>query len=332
MSVATNLLAVRVAFIVPALVVSALCSAQQPARTYRLGLMMAGPPEASRNPIEAFRQGLRELGYAEGKNLEIDIRWHAADRPDSLPGLAEELVRARPDVLLAPTTPQILALKQATKTVPIVMIAPSDPVGSGLVDSLAHPGGNVTGFAWMSRDIMGKRLQLLKEILPKISRIGDLWNPANPSTQRDFSEIEAAARAMGLSVQSAQVREPNEFANAFQSLMQAHAEGLVVQADYLTWVHRKQIAALAAQHRLPSMFSIREYVDDGGLVSYGASIADLFRRSAGYVDKILKGARPADLPVEQPTKFELIINLKTAKAIGIVVPEAVLLRADEVIR
>jgi putative ABC transport system substrate-binding protein len=306
--------------------------AQQPTHVPRLGFVIAGQPEGPTKLTDAFRQGLRELGYVEGENIRIELRWHPPERPDLLPGIASELVRSKVDVLLAPTTPEILALKQATNTIPIVMIAPSDPVGTGLVESLARPGGNVTGLAWMSRDIMGKRLELLREAVPKVSRMSDLWNPRNPSTQRDFKEIEVAARALGITVHSAEVREPNEFVGAFSSMTRARADALVVQADYLTWVHRKQIVDLALQRRLPTMFFAREYVDAGGLMSYGANLAELFRRSASYVDKILKGVRPVDLPVEQPTNFELVINLKTAKALGITIPESILLRADEVIR
>src|SRR5262249_22528427 len=275
--------------------------------------------------VDAFRQGLRELGYIEGENIQIELRWHPPERPDLLPGIASELVRSKVDVLLAPTTPEILALKESTASIPIVMIAPSDPVATGLVEGLARLGGNVTGLAWMSRDIMGKRLELLREAIPKATRMSDLWNPRNPSTQRDFKEIEVAARALGITLYSAEVREPTEFVGAFSSMTRARADALVVQADYLTWVHRKQIVDLALQQRLPTMFFAREYVDAGGLMSYGANLAELFRRSASYVDKILKGARPGEIPVEQPTTFELVINLKTAKALGIAIPESILL-------
>jgi len=325
--------ALRVAAVaLAALVASAPAYPQQSTHVPLIGLVHPGPPEASARFIEAFRQGLQDLGYVDGRNIKIEVGWHAPERPDLLPSIASELVRSGPDVLVGPTTVQVLALKQATSTIPIVMIAPSDPVGTGLVESLARPGGNVTGTSLMSRDIMGKRLELLKEAVPKISRVSDLWNPANPSTQRDFRQIEAAAEALGIAIHSAQVRDPNEFVSAFSSITRAHADGLIVQADQLTWVHRKQIVDLALQSHLPSMFFIKEYVAAGGLMSYGANVADLYRRSATYIDKILKGARPADLPVEQPTTFELVINVKTAKALGITIPEAILLRADEVIR
>ena len=211
------------------------------------------------------------------------------------------------------------------------MIAPSDPVGSGLVDSLARPGGNITGLAWMSRDIIGKRLELLKETVPRTSRLGDLWNPLNPATQGDFREVQLAARTLGITIHSAEVRDPNEFVSAFSSIRRARADALIVQADYLTITHRKQIASLAVQSGLPTMFFVRDYVDEGGLMSYGANLTDLYRRSADYVDKILRGAKPADLPVEQPTKFEVAINMKTAKALGIKIPNSILVQATNVI-
>lgn len=306
--------------------------AQQPTRVPRVGFVHAGPGGPPAQFVEAFRQGLRALGYVEGQNVEVEFRWHPPERLDLLPGIAHELVRSNADVLVGSTTPEIIALKQATSTIPIVMITPSDPVGAGLIGSLARPGGNVTGLAWMSRDITGKRLELLKEAVPKASRVADLWDPRNPALQVDFQEMQRAARTLGIKIHSAEVRDPNELVSAFSSIKRAHVDALIVQAGYLTMSHRKQIADLAVQHGLPSMFFAREYVDAGGLMSYGGSLSDLYRRSAYYVDRILKGARPADLPVEQPTKFQLIINMKTAKALGITIPEAILQRADEVLR
>jgi len=324
--------ALRVAAIVLAALVASIPShAQQPTRMPRIGFVATGPGGAQPG-VEAFRQGLRALGYVEGENIKIEMRWHPPERPDLLPGIANELVHSQAEVLVASSTPEILALKQATSTIPIVMISPSDPVGTGLIESLARPGGNVTGLAWMSRDITGKRLELLKEAVPKISRVGDLWNPLNPATQGDFRQVQLAARTLGITIHSAEVRKPNEIVSAFSSIRRARADALIVQADNLTMTHRKQIADLALQSRLPTMFFVRDYVDDGGLMSYGANLTDLYRRSAAYVDKILKGAKPVDLPVEQPTKFELVVNLRTAKALGITIPEAILLRADEVIR
>jgi putative tryptophan/tyrosine transport system substrate-binding protein len=321
-----------VALLVAALLQVAPSHAQQSARVPRIGFVMPGSAEASAGLINAFRQGLQELGYVEGQNIQIDFRWQPADRPDLLPGIVSELVRSNPDVLVGPTTPQALALKKATSTIPIVMVVPSDPIGTGLVQTLARPGGNVTGLSLMSNDIMAKRLELLKETVPKISRVGDIWNPANPATQRDFKEIEIAARKLGLTIHSAEVRGPNDFNSAFSSLTRARVDALILQTDQLTWIHRQQIAKLTVQNRLPTIFFAREYVDGGGLMSYGASLADLYRRSASYVDKILAGASPAELPVEQPTKFELVVNLNTAKALGITIPEAILLRANEVLR
>ncbi len=321
-----------VALLVAALLQAAPSVAQQSARVPRIGFVMPGSAEAAAGLINAFRQGLQELGYVEGQSIQIDFRWQPADRPDLLPGIVSELVRSNPDVLVGPTTPQALALKKATSTIPIVMVVPSDPIGTGLVQSLARPGGNVTGLSLMSNDIMAKRLELLKETVPKISRVGDIWNPANPATQRDFKQIEIAARKLGLTIHSAEVRGPNDFNSAFSSLTRARVAALILQTGQLTWIHRQQLTNLTVQNRLPTIFFAREYVDGGGLMSYGASLADLYRRSASYVDKILKGASPAELPVEQPTKFELVVNLKTAKALGITIPEAILLQANEVLR
>ena len=314
------------------LLASVLSQAQGPSRVPRIGFIVSGAPGSIPELITAFRQELRNLGYQEGQSIEIDFRWHPPQQPDLLPGIASELIRSGVDVLVGSNTPTIVAFKQATKTIPIVMIAPGDPVGTGLIESFARPGGNVTGMTLMTRDIQGKRLQLLKEIVPKMSRVADLWNPLNPATQRDFSELEITARTLGVAVHSTQVRTPNELSAALPSITAAHADALIVQADPLTLAHAKQIADFAARNRLASMFYMREYVDVGGLVSYGASLTDQYRRSARYVDRILKGVKPADLPVEQPTKFELVINLKTAKALGITIPESILLRADELIR
>lgn len=321
-----------VVLLVAALLQVAPALAQQSARVPRIGFVMPGSAEAAASLINAFRQGLQELGYVEGKNIQIDFRWQPADRPELLPGIVSDLIRSNPDVLVGPTTPQALALKQATSTIPIVMVLPSDPIGTGIVRSLARPGGNVTGLSLMSNDLMGKRLELLKEMVPKISQVGDIWNPANPATQRDFKAIEAAARKLGLTIHSAEVRGPNDFNSAFSSLTRARVDALILQTDQLTWIHRQQIVDFTVQNRLPTIFFAREYVDAGGLMSYGASFADMYRRSAGYVVKILKGASPAELPVEQPTKFEMVVNLKTAKALGITIPEAILLQANEVLR
>ena len=306
--------------------------ASQPTRASRIGMVMFGPAEASAQLIAAFRQGLRDLGYVEGQNINIENRWYPPEQPDLLPGIAIDLVRSKVDVLVGVSTPHIRALKAATSTIPIVMIGPGDPVGAGLVESLARPGGNVTGLTIMSIDTSGKRLELRKETIGKISRVGILWNPVNPVVRRDFMETEVAARTLGITIHSVEVRGPNEFASAFSSMTGAHDGGLIVLIDPLTWIHRKLIVDLAARSRLPTMFFFREFVEAGGLMSYGPKTLELWRRAATYVDKILKGAKPADLPVEQPTKFELVINLKTAKAFGLTIPQSVLVRADEVIR
>ena len=324
---------IRLLFIALAvLLASVLSHAQQPVRLHRIGFVVSGAPGSIPQLITAFRQELRNLGYVEGQSIKIEFRWHPPQQPDLLPAIASELIRSGVDVLVGSNTPTIIAFKQATKTIPIVMIAPGDPVGTGLIEGFARPGGNVTGMTLMTRDIQGKRLELLKEIVPTMSRVANLWNPLNPATQRDFSELEVAARTLGIAVHSAQVRTSTELSAALASITRTRADALMVQADPLTLAHGKQIADFAARNRLASMFYMREYVDQGGLVSYGASLTDQYRRSAGYVDKILKGAKPADLPVEQPTKFELVISVKTAKVLGITIPESMLLRADEVLR
>jgi putative ABC transport system substrate-binding protein len=295
-------------------------------------MVIHGTAQSFAKQIQAFRQGLRDLGYIEGQNLKIEYRFYPPEQPDLLPDIANELVRSNVDVLLAVSTPEIRALMQATSTIPIVMLAPGDPVGAGLVASLGHPGGNVTGLTQMSTDLSGKRLELLKDAVSGISRVAVLFNPANPAARRDAMELQHAGRARGITIHLAEVRQPEELSSAFSSMTRAHDGGVIVVIDALVFTHRRVILDLAARHRLPSVFYIREFAELGGLVSYGPNGADGFRHAATYVDKILKGAKPADLPVEQPTKFELVVNLKTAKALGITIPESILLRADEVIR
>jgi putative ABC transport system substrate-binding protein len=307
--------------------------AQQSNSVPRIVLVIPSPAEAQIELTDALRQRLHDLGYVEGQSIRFEMSLYPPERPDLLPGIASELARSKADVLLAVSTPQIRALMEATKTIPIVMIAPGDPVGSGLVASLARPGGNVTGLTIMSYDIMGKRLELLKQAIPKISRVGALFNPTNPAGRRDvLEELQSAGRTLRIAIHPAPVREPSEIASAFASIVREHDGGLIVAVDPVIWPHRKLIVDLCAQNRLPSMSYFREFAALGGLMSYGPSNIELFRRAATYVDKILKGAKPSDLPVEQPTKFELVINLKTAKALGITIPEAILLGADEVIR
>jgi putative ABC transport system substrate-binding protein len=306
---------------------------EQPISVPRIVLITASPAEEQAELIGSFRQGLRDLGYVEGQNIRFELGLYPPERPDLLPGIANELARSRPDVLIAVSTPQIRALMEATKTIPIVMIAPGDPVGSGLVESLARPKGNVTGLTIMMDDLMGKRLELLKGAIPKLSRVGALFNAANPLARRDVMvKLQAAARTLHITMNPAPVREANEISNAFASIVGEHEDGLIVVVDPFTWANRKLIVDLCVRNRMPGMFYFKEYVEMGGLMSYGPNHLELYRRAATYVDKILKGANPADLPVEQPRTFELVINLKTAKALGITIPEAILLQADEVIR
>jgi putative ABC transport system substrate-binding protein len=296
--------------------------AQPAGKVPRIGFLVAASASDSAYArlIEAFRQGLRDLGYVEGRNIVIEYRY-AGEKYERLPALAAELVRLKVDVIVSHGTPGPLAAKQATSAIPIVMTSAGDPVGSGLVSSLVRPGGNVTGLSLMVPELGGKRLQLLKEILPGLSRVAVLWNAAVPYASLVARETEATATMLGVQLQSLVVRGPDDFAGA-----------LTAVEDPLTITKRTQIVDFAAKSRLPAIYGVKEFVDAGGLMSYGANLADLYRRAATYVDKILKGAKPADLPVQQPTKFEFVINLKTAKALGLTIPPSVLLRADEVIQ
>jgi ABC-type uncharacterized transport system substrate-binding protein len=306
--------------------------AQQPAQIYRIGYL--GPGSGSTLPaaLDAFRQQLRQLGYVEGQNLGIEYRW-AADRDDQLPSLAADLVRRKVDVIVVEGhTPAIQAAKQATGTIPIVMGVSGDPVKTGLVESLARPGGNVTGLSLLTPELAPKRLELLKEAVPTLARVAVLWNAANPVKVLDWHETQAAASALGLQLQSLEVRGPPDFDGAFDAATRDRADALVVLPDGLINSHRKQILDFAMASRLPGMYPYREFVDAGGLMSYAPSYVDLFRRAAVYVDRILQGTKPADLPVEQPTKFELVLNMKTAQALRITFPPTLLILADEVIR
>jgi putative ABC transport system substrate-binding protein len=280
--------------------------------------------------LEAFRQGLRELGYVEGQNIAIESRW-TEGKDDRLPALAADLVRSKVDVIVAETGAATRAAQQATRTIPIVMSLVNDPVGSGLVASLARPGGNVTGLTIMSPDLVGKQLELLKEVVPKVSRVALLRHPDNPASAAQLREAEAAAQALGVRLQTLEARSPQEIDGAFAAMTRERAGALLVIPDTLFWSQRRQIAELAVKRRLPSMRMGEAYAEAGGLMSYGPSYLDLERRAATFVDKILKGANPADLPVAQPTKFELVINLKTAKAIGLTIPQPLLQRADQII-
>jgi len=274
--------------------------------------------------------GLRELGYVEGRNLIVERRY-AEGHADRFPEFAAEMVRLKVDVIIVVTTPAALAAKKATTTIPIVHPAAIDPVGTGLIASLARPGGNVTGLSVLNAELSAKRLEVLKEVVPGLSRGALLWNAANPANTLAWKESEGAARALGVALQSQEVRDPKDFEGAFAMMAQQRPDVLLVLQDALTLEYRKEIIAFALKMRLPSMFVGKEWVVEGGLMSYGDRLPERYRRAADLVDRILKGEKPADLPVEQPTKFELVINLKTAKAIELAIPPALLARADEVI-
>ena len=304
--------------------------AQPPERVARIGwLAFASSPRVE--ILGAFRQGLREAGWIEGQNCVIEYRL-AEGRAERFPDLAAELVRLPVDVIVtASGEPAILAAKRATTTIPIVMAISADPVGTGLVASLARPGGNVTGLSILAPEVAGKRLQLLKDAVPRTSRVAVLWNAAYPGKALELSETRAPAGALGIAVQSVEVRGPDDFAGAFSAIRKARPDALIAFADPLTNSVRERIADFALRNRLPMISEIRGFADAGGLMTYGPSVSDLARRAAIYVDKILRGAKPADLPVEQPTKFELVINLKTAKTLGQTIPPSVLFRAEQVI-
>jgi putative ABC transport system substrate-binding protein len=313
------------------LALSFTAEAQQPAQTPRIGILMSGSPEPRRPLTEAFREGLRDLGYLEGQNIAIEYRF-SEGRDERLPDLAAELVQLKVDAIVTSGIPPALAAKKATKTIPIVMGVVGDAIGTGLIDSLARPGGNVTGLTLVGPELSGKRLEILKETVPKLSRVAVLLNPANPGTALYRKELELAARSLGVELHILEARRANELANALSATKMRRVQALVTLNDTMFFSQQVQIANLAAKSGLPAMFPETEYVNAGGLMSYGPNLPDLFRRAAMYVDKIVKGAKPADLPVEQPIKFEFIINLKTAKQIGLTIPAEVLARADKVIK
>jgi putative ABC transport system substrate-binding protein len=308
--------------------------AQQPGKVYRIGILGNSPstsPGGARL-YEAFAEGLREGGYMEGENLVIERRW-AEGRFERFPSLAAELVSLKLDLIVTVSTRATLAAKQATRLIPIVMLYVLSPVESGLVTSLARPGGNVTGLAFgAGLEMVGKHLELLKEAVPQVSRVAVLSYPAYPPDAVLRREAQAAAGLLGLTLQVYEVRDPNELESAFTAMTKARAGGLLVLPPPFFFMHARRIADLAAKSRLPAVYPFRESVEAGGLMAYAPNGPDMFRRAATYVDKILKGAKPADLPVEQPTRFELVINLKTAKALGLTIPQSVLIRADEVIQ
>jgi putative ABC transport system substrate-binding protein len=305
--------------------------AQQPPKVARIGYLGLSVPSANVARIEAFRQGLRELGYVEGKNIVIEWRW-AEGKADRIPDLATDLVRLKVDVIVTQGPAINRPAKEATSTIPIVMGFDNDPVGNGLVASLARPGGNVTGLSALSPELSGKQLELLKEMVPKLSRVAIFGNTKELANSRSVKEIEIAAGAFSVKPQYVDVKEPKELETAFGAAGKERADAAVILSNGVLNPYRRQVAEFAAKYRLPAIYNAVEWVEAGGLTSYGASIPDLFRRSAVYVDKILKGTKPADLPVEQPVKFEFIINLKAAKQIGLTIPPNVLARADKVIK
>ena len=305
------------------------------AKVARIGYLLTGALEAPETRVNrnVFRQGLNELGYIEGRNIVIEYR-SADGKIERLPALATELIGLKVDLIVALATPAGRAAQQATTTIPVVVTAMGDPVRDGLVASLARPGGNITGTTFLGPELVPKRLALLRELLPTISRVAVLWHPgafSEPTTREMLNEVAEAASALGLQLQLVEVRSADEVDHAFTTMVGARAEALFQFPSTMLFNERRRIVDLAARHRLPAMFNAREFVQLGGLISYGANLAELNRRSAAYVDKILKGAQPSDLPVEQPTKFDLFINLKTAKALGLTVPDRLLVGADEVI-
>ena len=299
--------------------------AQQPTKVPRVGFLTPA------SGYEPFRQGLRELGYLEGKHLIIEYRF-AEGKLDRLPALAAELVRLKVDIVVAVGGPAVHAAKKATETIPIVMATAGDPVDQGFVASLARPGGNVTGLSSLTTDLGGKRLELLKEIIPKLSRVAVLWHPDALGPPLSWKEIQLAAREQGLRLQSLEVRGPEDLDGAFRAASRERAQALVALRSPIVVFERTRITELATKNRLPAIYDDRVFVETDGLMSYGTNQADLHRRAATYVDRILKGAKPADLPVEQPTKFELVINMKTAKTLGLTIPQSLLVRADEIIQ
>jgi putative ABC transport system substrate-binding protein len=314
-----------------ALVAWPLVARAQQTRIWRIGLLETSSASAARRLLwEALRQRLRELGYLEGQNIAFELRF--GDRKsDRLSASAAELVGLQVDVIVTSGTPAALAAKQATCTIPIIMAQLADPVGAGLVSSLRRPGGNITGLTTQDPDLIGKRLQLLLEVIPRDSHVGHLVDETNPGTVLIARGTQIAAHSVGVQLQYMPVRDPSDLDHAFSAMKEAGAAALIVESSSMLFAWRTRLAELALKNRLPTVFAQREYADAGGLMSYAADFKDLFRRTATLVDKILKGAKPADLPVEQPTKFELVINNKTAKAIGLTIPESFLLRADEVI-
>ena len=306
-------------------------TAQQAGGTVTIGYLGNASPALESTLVDAFREGLRQFGYVEGQNLVLRYQW-AEGQQERHAVLAQELVRLQPDIILTAGTPGTLAAKQATQSIPIVTAAAGDPVAAGLVSSLAQPGGNVTGLSGMAPELEGKRLQLFMQAVPTLSRVVALLNPANPFTTLAWQAIQPAAEALGVQLQPVEVRGPNDLDRALATIKEARPDGLIVVPDRFLFTYRTSIVQFMAEHRLPGMFPYREFVQEGGLLAYGPDYTDMYRRAATYVAKILRGAKPADLPMEQPTKFELVVNLKTAKALEIIIPPPLLFQADVVIR
>jgi putative tryptophan/tyrosine transport system substrate-binding protein len=306
--------------------------AQQAGKPFRIGFLAFGlKPGAGSDPLfDVFLQALRDLGYVEGRNVVLEVRY-AEGRNERFPSLAAELVNLKVDVLVAQSTPAAIAAKQASSSIPIVMVVVGDPLGAKLIESLAHPGGNVSGLSLIAPELSAKRLDLFKQTLPKLSRVTVLWNSANVGMRLRVQETERAAPALGVTLQSVTVQSPDDFDGVFAAMSKDRPESLLVMADTVTASNSRRVVEFAARNRVPAIYEARNFVDAGGLMSYGLDFVDHYRRAAYYVDKVLKGVRPADLPVEQPTKFELVINMKSAKALGLTIPQSLLLRADQVI-
>ena len=327
------MIAVRFLVVLALLAAPRVAEAQQATKTSRIGYLSpnsASEPE-NRGRLGALREGLRDLGYFEGQNITIESRW-AEGEYGRLPDLAAELVHLKVDVIVTYAPPAIQAAKQATGTIPIVMAGIIDPVATGFVASLARPGGNITGLSLMAPEMVGKQLEILKEAIPNVTRVAVLGNPANAGTSPQLRHAQEAARTLNVRLQLLEVRGPNEIDGAFAKMIKERVGAVVVLVDAMLINQRARVADLAARHRLPSVYGLMDFVEAGGLIFYGADDASRFRRAAMFVHKILKGAKPADLPVEQPTKFDLVINLKTAKAIGLTIPQSLLQRADQVIQ
>jgi len=312
----------------------ALCfpaQAQQQAKIPKIGWLGGRSPGGPRSGGESFRRALRTVGYVEGKTITIEYRY-AEDKLDRLPSLAEELVRLNVDLIIAPTTVEVRAAMRATKTIPIIFYNVPDPVASGLVDSLARPGANITGFSTINAQLSGKRLELLKETVPKLTRVAVLWDPRNPSSVQQWKEIQQPARELGLQLHSMEVSSADKYESAFNEAVKARSGALLVTQSTLVATNSPRVHELAVKNRLPAIATREDYVSSGALMSYGADESESYQRAAVMVDKTLKGAKPADIPVERPTKFEFVINLKTAKQIGLTIPPNVLVRADRVIK